>query len=197
MKVVVGWVVALLVVIGVGIGVEAALGVRAGFFIPGGNQTVRLLINGTHSQRPTYSGTVAGKPLSGELIAVTRPMNTRCFDLPGPAAGPAHPFQFAYAGSYNGQQYTFAGCLTLSVGAVTAFAFSIRGQIASVPFAGSTRLATPSTLCMNLTEPTPQFIKECDTFPFSGVVGSESITGSVALIPMKNGYRMVGHLIAS
>jgi hypothetical protein len=221
MKTVLGWVIALAALIGLGIGIEAAAGVGALSVIPGGSHAVNILIGKSNRQKPTYSGTVAGEPLSGTLVPVPSSMDKKdaCapLDIPG-APGAPRPYQYAYSGTYNGEQYTFAGCLDISIiGKLSSptgarFAMSIHGTIDSVPFSGSTYVPYPVPLsgsthgpystaafCSTVTTLTPKAIKECDTLPFSGQVGTESVTGSVAVLPVAGvgrKLRLVGTVTA-
>ena len=149
---------------GVGLGVAFSASSPSGSSLPTGSQQAAIEVSLPTSGQPSFSGQVAGRPLTGRVVAAA-----------GGGASPAAVMPaFTYEGRYASQPYVLHVAFSFSGGGANnptsspAFSFVVTGTYGTEAVAATARFdfaaagRNPSQL----------------TVPFSGHVGSQRVSGT-------------------
>jgi hypothetical protein len=165
---------------GAGAGVAGSV---AHLLLPSGdlNAAIHVFVSPT---KPYFRGYLAGHALNGVYSPGDKTLAAQL--CPGtPVSGP-DAVVFTYSGTYDGQAYSFSGCLAYPTSATGGgAAFRIRGHIGAAAISGST------TFPLDEHPGAPGVY----TFPFSGTIGSQALTGSALVqAPSSGGIMLVARL---
>jgi hypothetical protein len=148
--------------------------------LPSGSQTVVLKIQFPPGGKASFSGTFAGKPLTGRFektdLSIGKKLcpNSKAEDV---GAGTT----FTYGGKYDGTTYTFSGCVNVhGTGNAVQISYRMRGKVGSTAMSGSTTGLAVIAKEMAV------------TYPFTGKVGGQVVTGTATL---KGTYSNVTSLV--
>jgi hypothetical protein len=182
----------------------------AHLLVPSGKQTATIRIDLTGSSPPSFSGDIAGQPLTGRYS--NAPASGRQLCTQGGSLMIAQTFM--YSGTYDGRAYSFEGC--------TSSAFLHGNTVVTMPTApppsgpSGTPNSMPSITGMRLvfrvtghvgsaamsgsaTWTIKNVDSSCDhagcsfTMPFSGSIGSQKLTGTATITEES---RRVGLIVA-
>lgn len=191
--------VAVAVLAGCGTGTVATQGL-AHLLLPTGPQTATIRINLTTSRPPSFSGDIAGQPLTGRYSAGTVSARALC-----PQRSPlSSPGTFTYSGTYDGQAFSFSGCTAAEMlgptGSPTGtsgnplssttgmrLTFRVRGHVGSAALSGSAiwTIKNVSSSCEHA---------GCTiSMPFSGSIGSQKLSGTATITEESS---RVGEIVA-
>ena len=163
------WIVALVVVVVIAAGVSFALlssSPTALKFVTGSTSGT-FEISVARTTHPSFSGTIAGRPLSGSVTGDFGPKNGIAGLAQGSEVG------FLYAGELGGHPYHLRVALTFAKGGSAAFggiapAFKVTGSYGSEPVTASAKFDLS-----NLNSKSQSL-----SVPFTGHVGSQILTGT-------------------